>query len=588
MVRQLPVLGGGRIRGFWVRVLVTTVASTGFLLFGYDQGVMSALLSADEFFKQFPRISDPSTGTNPNKNTALQGFVVGIYEIGAMIGSLIVLWKGDTIGRRTSVFIGSLIMILGTIIMTSSFSLAQFTVGRIVTGIGNGMNTSSLPMYQSEISKAHNRGKLVLIQGSLIACGIAISYWLDYAFFQIKDNSIQWRFPIAFQAAFALVVVVGILFAPESPRWLIKHGHKAEATKVLAQIDGLGEDHADVVAMAKQLEASIYASEVALGKDFKYSELFTNDKGQNFYRTAIGFLAQAAQQLSGINLITYYATTVFRSVISSDNVARLLAAANGTEYFLASILALWMIDTVGRRKLMMSTAFLMSASMAILAGTVSIVDRTRNPADPLYKTVQPESYVAIVFLFAFNTFFSWGFLGLTWLYPGEVTSIRIRAPASAIATSSNWIFNFLIVMVTPPAFENIQYKTYIIFAVLNLTFIPMIYAFFPETKRRSLEELDVLFARTADPGVAWFNAKHFMTEACYLSLHEPLMNRDELDFELDKYFGSGGGQAGIKSLVPAAEGEAESEKEALQARRDEMTTTPGSLTPVNETQMPSN
>ncbi|PWZ02653.1 general substrate transporter [Testicularia cyperi] len=513
---------------------------------------MSGLLTEPEFANQFPKIAS----VDGTEDTAVQGAVVAIYEIGALFGSLFVLWKGDTVGRRTSIFLGASIMTVGAVIMTASYSLAQFTVGRIVTGIGNGMNTSTIPMWQSELSKAHNRGLLVLIEGALIAGGIMISYWVDYGFYQIKGNSVQWRFPIAFQAFFALILLFGILWLPESPRWLIKKGHKEEAAQVLAQLDSTTVDDPQIVTVLKQLEDSIVASEQLMG-EFSYKELLTNGPEQNFYRTTIAFTAQAFQQLSGINLITYYATTVFKSIQNDDTVARLLAAGNGTEYFIASLLALFMIDTLGRRNLMMYTAFLMSASMAILAGCVSQIPP--NNGQPVGTGGSPpEAYVAAVFLYLFNTWFAFGWLGMTWLYPPEVTPIRIRAPASAIATSSNWLFNFLIVMITPPSFSNIQYKTYIIFAVLNMSFIPVIWAFFPETKRRGLEEMDLIFAQAHEEG--FWKPSRFMTNACYLSLTRPHLTSDQLDEELALRFGNdypGKGAAQIEGGVSGAEADGE-------------------------------
>lgn len=171
MVWQLPViLGGDRIKGNWLTAAIAFVSGTGFLLFGYDQGVMSGLLTEEKMAERFPKISS----TTGDEDSAVQGAVVAIYEIGALFGSLFVLWKGDAIGRRSSIFLGAFIMIIGTIIMTAvpepgkasnSSALGQFTAGRIITGIGNGMNTSTIPMWQSELSKAHNRGLLVLIEG---------------------------------------------------------------------------------------------------------------------------------------------------------------------------------------------------------------------------------------------------------------------------------------------------------------------------------------------------------------------------------------------------------------------------------------
>jgi sugar porter (SP) family MFS transporter len=355
-------------------------------------------------------------------------------------------------------------------------------------------------------------------------------YWVDYGFYWLDTTSVQWRFPIAFQCAFALVVLLGVLCLPESPRWLIKKGHYDDAAKVLAQMDNTTEDDVYVQVQLRQLQEAIGDSEKLLG-DFSYKELLTNGPEQNFYRTTIAFVAQAFQQLSGINLITYYATTVFLSIIPEQKTARLLTCGNGTEYFAASLVALFLIDTLGRRKLMLGTAALMSISMAILAGTVSVVNAK---AEQGIHGI-PESYVAAFFLYFFNTCFAFGWLGMTWLYPPEITPIRIRAPASAIATSSNWLFNFLIVMITPVSFSSIGYKTYIIFTVLNLSFIPVIWAFFPETKRRSLEEIDLIFAESSEQ--AFFKWDKMMTTACHLSLTKKHLTSDELDEELTMRFG---------------------------------------------------
>lgn len=355
-----------------------------------------------------------------------------------------------------------------------------------------------------------------------------------------------------------------------------------QATQVLAQVDNAPDDDVQVQTTVRQLQDSIGAAEELLG-DFSYKELFTQGPEQNFYRTSIAFVAQAFQQLSGINLITYYATTVFMSIIAEQKTARLLTCGNGTEYFAASLVALFMIDTLGRRNLMLSTAFMMSASMAILAGTVYKVNKEADAVPP--RTGIPESYAAAFFLYFFNTMFAFGWLGMTWLYPPEITPIRIRAPASAIATSSNWLFNFLIVMITPPSFASIDYQTYIIFAVLNMAFLPVIWAYFPETKRRSLEEMDLLFAEAHESG-RFYHWSKFMTEACHLSLTKKHLTSEELDLELVKRFGeehlthtkSRSGGPAARQEVPAGEKEDFAEKAAsaeLQ-RRDKDSSRSGS------------
>jgi MFS family permease len=204
--------------------------------------------------------------------------------------------------------------------------------------------------------------------------------------------------------------------------------------------------------------------------------------------------------------------------------SRLLAAANGTEYFLAGLIAIPLIERVGRRKLMLFGAFGQMSSMIILAGSSStaVVDDLGAPRlNTLYGVL------ATVFLFGFNTFFAIGWLGMTWLYPAEVTNLRIRIQANALSTCSNWLSNFLIVMITPPAFANLQYNTYTMFAVFNAALLPAVYFFFPEPKGRSLEELDVIFAKAHAEGVS----------PVKMAKNMPKLEGRDLDIEIARYWG---------------------------------------------------
>jgi len=219
-----------------------------------------------------------------------------------------------------------------------------------------------------------------------------------------------------------------------------------------------------------------------------FRDCFKRNKNRNFHRTVLGYVNQMFQQISGINLVTYYAATIFENSIGlSPFLSRLLSACNGTEYWMASWIAIFTIEKFGRRSLMMFGAAGMSMSMAVLAGATSNIGNTSL------------GLLATVFLFVFNSFFAIGWLGMTWLYPAEITPLSIRAPANAISTTANWIFNFLVVMITPPAFANIGYQTYIIFAVINAAMVPSVYFFFPETAYRSLEEMDEIFHAASGP-----------------------------------------------------------------------------------------
>ncbi|TKA77212.1 hypothetical protein B0A55_02581 [Friedmanniomyces simplex] len=336
----------------------------------------------------------------------------------------------------------------------------------------HGMNTSTVPTWQSETSKSHRRGQMVMIEGSLIVFGVMLSYWIDLGFSFLDPSDVSWRFPIAFQILLAIFIVCLIPGLPESPRWLVLKGREARALEVLAALSDLPEDDPKVQDEFKAVKDTVF--EMARGS---FADSFKTNRNRNLHRTILAYVNQMFQQISGINIITYYAATIFRNNIGmSGFMSRLLAALNGTEYFVASWVAIFTIEKFGRRKLMLFGAAGQALSMAVLAGTTSVPGNASL------------GIAAAVFLFVFNSFFAVGWLGMTWLYPAEITPLDIRAPANAISTTANWIFNFM-----PVAFNAIQWKTYLVFAAINAFMVPCVYFFFPETAYRSLEEMDEIF-----------------------------------------------------------------------------------------------
>ncbi|ROW10272.1 hypothetical protein VMCG_01923 [Cytospora schulzeri] len=467
------------LKGTSLNVAIAVIAGIDFALFGYDQGVLGGLLTLNSFLRYFPQIDtdNPPPGWTASQSSNVQGITVGAYTLGCFFGAVATIWLGNWLGRKRAIITGSTIMVIGAAIQASSFSLPQLIVSRLITGFGNGMNTSTVPTWQSETSKPHRRGQMVMIEGALIVFGVMISYWIDLGFSFLEPSTISWRFPIAFQIILALFVALAIPGLPESPRWLILRGREDEALKVLSALFDLPEDDPKVHAEFAAVKDAVL--EMASGS---FSDCFKFNENRNFHRTVLGYVNQMFQQISGINIITYYAATIFLRIGLSPFLSRLLAALNGTEYFLISWVAVFTIEKFGRRKLMMFGATGMSASMIVLATTTA------------YSGVDKGAGItAAIFLFVFNSFFAIGWLGMTWLYPAEITPLAIRAPANAISTTANWIFNFLVVMITPPAFSSIGYHTYTIFAVINFVMVPCVYFFYPETAYRSLEEMDEIF-----------------------------------------------------------------------------------------------
>lgn len=489
------------LKGSKLNLSVSLIAGLGFLLFGYDQGVMGSLLMLPSFMQTFP---DIATGNKPsgdpyNGDPTLQGAVIGIYEIGCMFTALSTIYLGDKLGRLRTIFLGAIIMLIGGALQACAYTTPHLAVARVITGFGNGFITATVPVWQAEVAKPHMRGKLIMMEGSLIALGITISYWVDFGFFFAENTSVpsvSWRFPIAFQCVFALIIIPLVLKFPESPRWLLKKNRENEAREVFSALYDLPENDDLIHDQILEIKRAIELEQQQGADKFNFKDLIRQGEARNFHRTCLAACSQMMQQICGINLITYYAGTIFEKYIGmSPMKSKILAACNGTEYFLASLVAFYTIERFGRRNLMIWGAL----GQAICMGLLTACNWKAAPEYWDIKNSPKNTSAAIaatVFLFGFNTCFGMSYLGVTWLIPPEILPLQIRAPGAAIATATNWAFNFMVVMITPKAFDSIGPYTYTIFAAINLLMIPVVYFLYPETAGRSLEEMDIIFNQT--------------------------------------------------------------------------------------------
>lgn len=471
------------LSGSKLNLAISCLCGVGFLLFGYDQGVMGSLLTLPQFRKDFPSIdviADSSHAT-------YQGFTIAVYEIGCMASAISTIWLGERLGRLKTMLLGAAIMCVGGALQAGSTTTGFLIVARIITGLGNGFNTSTVPVYQSETAKSKSRGKLLCVQGSLITLGICISYWVDFGFY-FASGPISWRFPVAFQCVFPIIMFPVILKFPELPRWLMRQGREDEARKVFAALYGLPPSHTVIEEQIEEIRQILAMEALATGNRSAFYLMLRQGEKRNFQRLCLAGWSQILQQICGINLITYYAGTIYETRIGLEPLtSRILAACNGTEYFLASLLTIFIIEKVGRRPLFIWGTFGQFLTMLFLFVTNHLARVDDNKA---------AAYGAAFLLFMFNTFFAFSLLSLTWLYPPEISSLECRTATAGVSTACNWISNFLVVMVCQPMFENIQEYTYLIFAVINFLMVPVFYFLYPETKGRSLEEMDIIFHQT--------------------------------------------------------------------------------------------
>lgn len=460
--------------------LITLAASAGFGLFGYDQGVMSGIIGSDTFKAAFPAVDPLVQGSQ--RASILSAAYVSLYEIGCLAGAIFALMFGDKLGRRKMMFCGSTVLCLGVLIQVTTFpghwAGGQFIIGRIITGVGTGFLTSTIPTWHAECAKAKSRGFAVFIEAAMISTGTMIAYWVDLGFSYIP-NSGSWRGPIAIQVIFAFALVILVWFLPESPRWLISKGHLVEGQRVVAALEPGPFNSEAVILQTRVILDSCSGQTHAKKKD-----LITNGPTQHFRRMLIGASSQFFQQIGGCNAVIYFSTPIFQDYLGLDRqLALILGAVLSTVYALSACISFPLVDRFGRRNLFFIGSIGQSLSMFLIMAC--LIPGTSSPAI--------NGSVVGIFLYLATFGFTW--LELPWLYPAEINPLRTRTQANAVSTITNWLFNFAVVMLTPPFLERTAPGTFGFFAGVNLCFLPFIYFFYPETAGRSLEEIDVVFAR---------------------------------------------------------------------------------------------
>ncbi|KAJ5023037.1 putative sugar transporter [Bipolaris maydis] len=472
-------MAGIKLQGPRLHLLVAAVGALAFLLQGYDQAVINGLLSLRTWEKTFPQIN--TTNNKSIERSLVQGTAVAIYEVGCALGALSCFFIGDILGRRKTIFGASCFVLVGVTIQASSFSLGQLIAARIITGLGVGAFTATVPMWVTECSNAHSRGKMVMLEGMFAIGGVALAVWLDFGFFFLKNNSANWRFPIAFQAVFALGVASLIFMLPESPRWYIKNENYEAALKSLSRLNGLPEDSTLLQQEVEVIRDSITQEHVGAS-----SNPFARTPNRHLNRTLIAICINMLAQMTGVNIITFYSNEIFQQILGySGTTSRVISGCLQIWQFCMAALAVLLIDRLGRRKLLLIGAAGMAISQAGQAALTKYSHTSKSIAG-----------ATLLFDFSALAFFPIGLFLIPFMYSAEIAPLRIRHKITAMSAATNWLFNFLIAEVTPVGFRKIGWKYYLCYMCTSTLCFVFVYFFCPETKNRGLEDIDEFFLRS--------------------------------------------------------------------------------------------
>ncbi|KAJ9666375.1 hypothetical protein H2201_003563 [Coniosporium apollinis] len=501
--------------GHTLLVILNLFNATALIFEGYNQGVMGSVSNRPGF------IDTMKIGANGDvHDTTKQGGLVAAYYFGAMFGCFFGGKIGDKLGRKMGVMIGACFCILGAALMAGAVNSDMFICARVIAGIGIGFNNAIVPPWTSELSQAHNRGASFALVFTANFVGIVIAYWLNFGV-QDSGYTFEWRFPLGFMAIPMAIVLITVLFLPESPRWLVANGRRDIAVEILAKVRGdLQHDDPKLVAEMEQLEAVVESSH------HKRNRLWNIATGRHSgalhlgRRAWMGFSLQLIQQWTGILAVATWADALFHLAGFDDYKSAWMAGLVNTFGIFGTAAAALVIDRMGRIKSLMASFVIQGISLFLLAAFIRVSETSTGERSTNFGVA------AAVMVFVFLWFFTMFNIVPCWIYSTEIWPQEIRAKGYAF-TILGWAIGCgATTFVIPIMLDRLGWTTFIFFGCMNIVWL-----LFPEVAGRTLEEVNLLF--TADSPLVSANYREYQRRLNEARGNVALAERNLLD-EVDE------------------------------------------------------
>lgn len=477
----------------WKMVLLAGTAASAAIIIGYDAGFIGGTVSLASFVAEFG-LDKLST----SQQTLINANVVSVFQAGAFWGALSIYPIGELIGRKIGLVISGLLLTIGaaiSLIATGDRGLGAIYAGRVLTGVGIGGCSCLAPIYVSEISPALIRGKTV---GTWEVCwqvGGIVGYFINYGVLQnIPSSRKQWLIPFAVQLIPSGLFLIGALLLPESPRFLIARGKVDKARKNLAYIRNLPEDHPYSIFEMNTINKDIQERYRRIGRGVlaPFKTILTSKR--LLYRLLLSTSLFALQNGFGINAVTYYSPTIFKSFgISGSNTGLLSTGIFGLLKGISSVFWIFfVVEKVGRRTALMSFSLPCAICFYYIGAYIKI-------ADPLARLAAGDTHMdsggraAQAMLYIWTIFYGMSWNGTTWVINSEIFSQDIRTLTQAINAASNWFWAFIMGRFTGQAYNAMGFGLYMLFGACSTVAPFIVFFFYPETKGVPLEAMDYLF-----------------------------------------------------------------------------------------------
>ncbi|KAG6906393.1 hypothetical protein DXG01_014159 [Tephrocybe rancida] len=467
----------------------------GIVLFGYDTGIAGGVVSQQYFRQEFGLLNADGT-PNKKRTNEVSSNVVSVLQAGAFFGALGSAPVSSKIGRKWTLVAFTLVFSLGAILTTvakdKTHGLKLIYAGRVISGLGVGGISAVAPAFVSECSPKEVRGRITGLFQIMVAIGVMLSYFINFGIgLHIHTGPNVWRIPFGFQLVPAGIMLFGLLTVKarhESPRWLASVGRTDEAVRNLAYLRRLPEDSHEVAHEIAEIETQI-EEERAAREGLGLKEAFFG-KG-NFIRFVIAFVIFLLQQWGGQNSVGYYAPQIFTSIGYVGTKNSLLASGiyGVVKVAATAIFVFFFVETLGRRL----SLIISSVGMGTLFFIIGALLKTHPPPTVAAADPPPASKAMAAMLYIYVCFYSMGWGPLPWVYVSDIFPTRTRHYGLATASASQWLWNFVVSKVTPDMISDLGYKIFLMFGTVNIGAMAVFAFFLPETKGRSLEDMDVIF-----------------------------------------------------------------------------------------------
>ncbi|KAK4097929.1 general substrate transporter [Parathielavia hyrcaniae] len=468
-------------------IMVGLFVATGGLLFGYDTGAINGILAMATFKQDFSTGFKDDAG-QPAMSPSQVSLIVAMLSAGTAVGALCSAPIGDRWGRRLSLIFAIGVFCIGGILQTCATNVPLLVVGRTIAGIGVGIVSVLVPLYQSEMAPKWIRGTLVCAYQLSITAGLLAASVVNILTYRMPSAA-AYRIPLGLQLTWAVVLALGLLILPETPRYLIKRGFKEAAGLSLSRLRRLDITHPALIEELAEIQAN-HEYEMALGPD-TYKDIIFGEPHLG-RRTLTGCGLQMLQQLTGVNFIMYYGTTFFNGagVENPFTISLIIQVIN----MVSTIPGLFVVESWGRRRLLIVGAVGMAICQLLIAAFA-----TASGADQWTQNIILIIFVA-VYIFFFAA--SWG--PVVWVVTSEIYPLKVRAKSMSVSTASNWILNFGIAYGSPYLVDtsntsagsvDLGSRVFFLWGAFCILSIAFVWYMVYETSKISLEQIDEMYER---------------------------------------------------------------------------------------------